>query len=109
MGALVHMSLPTQRRPVSGEVQVFDAECVSRLTLLNACARALRGLGYRVLREEIAPRDGGRPLIQIGPYVAKSSGMLWTLAGGASIQKRGKQQFAYVVFMSVRVTWEVAA
>ncbi|KWD09658.1 hypothetical protein WM34_29455 [Burkholderia ubonensis] len=109
MGAIVPMNLPAVSARMPEGTRVFDAECVSRLTLLNACARALRGLGYRVLTEEIAPRDGGRPLIQIGPYFAKSSDVLRARAGGVSIQRRGNRQFAYVVFMSVRVTWEVAA
>ncbi|KVP51492.1 hypothetical protein WJ91_01455 [Burkholderia ubonensis] len=109
MGTLVQMNAPAVRALLPEGTRVFDAECVSRLTLLNACARALRGLGYRVLSEEIAPHDGGRPLIQIGPYLAKSSDVLRERAGGISIQRRGNRQFAYVVFMSVRVTWEVAA
>uniref|UniRef100_UPI000951F70D hypothetical protein n=1 Tax=Serratia marcescens TaxID=615 RepID=UPI000951F70D len=73
------------------------------------CARALRGLGYRVLAEEIAPRDGGRPTIQIGPYLATSSDVLRERAGGVSIQRRGNRQLAHVVFMGVRVAWEIAA
>ncbi|MBJ9695493.1 hypothetical protein [Burkholderia cenocepacia] len=108
MGAIVQMNLTAPRRLLPDGTRVFDAECVSRLTLLNACARALRGLGYRVLAEEIAPRDGGRPTIQIGPYLVKSSDVLRDRAGGATVQRQGNRQFAYVVFMSVRVTWEVA-
>ncbi|UKD14905.1 hypothetical protein L3V59_18250 [Burkholderia aenigmatica] len=109
MGAIVQMNLPAPRSLLPDGTRVFDAECVSRLTLLNACARALRGLGYRVLAEEIAPRDGGRPTIQIGPYLVKSSDVLRERAGGISIQRNGNRQFASVVFMSVRVTWEIAA
>ncbi|AIS95170.1 MULTISPECIES: hypothetical protein [pseudomallei group] len=109
MGAIVQMNLPGPRSALPEGTRVFDAECVSRLTLLNACARALRGLGYRVLGEEIAPGDGGRPTIQIGPYLAKSSDVLRERAGGATVQRRGDRQFAYVVFMGVRVTWEIAA
>ncbi|MDO5940611.1 hypothetical protein [Burkholderia cepacia] len=107
MGAIVHMNLPAPRCPLPDGRRVFDAECVSRLTLLNACARALRGLGYRVLLEEIEPRDGGRPTIQIGPYLVKSSDVLRERAGGVSIQRRGNRQFAYVIFMGVRVMWEM--
>ncbi|MGE8577711.1 MAG: hypothetical protein ACN6QT_21700 [Burkholderia contaminans] len=109
MGAIVQMKLPAPRGLLPDGTRVFDAECVSRLTLLNACARALRGLGYRVLAEEIAPRDGGRPTIQIGPYLAKSSDVLRERAGGVSIQRRGNRQLAHVVFMGVRVAWEIAA
>ncbi|MGS0969876.1 hypothetical protein ACVCIH_21855 [Burkholderia glumae] len=103
------MNLPTPRDLPPDGARVFDAECVSRLTLLNACARALRGLGYRVLSEEIQPHGGGRPTILIGPYLAKSSDVLRERAGGVSIQRRGNRQFAYVIFMGVQVTWEVAA
>ncbi|ONU48692.1 hypothetical protein [Burkholderia cenocepacia] len=109
MGAIVQMNLPATRSALPDGTRVFDAECVSRLTLLNACARALRGLGYRVLAEEIAPRDGGRPTIHIGPYLAKSSDLLRERAGGISIQRQGNRQFASVIFMSVCVTWEIAA
>ncbi|MGU7812064.1 hypothetical protein [Burkholderia sp. AW49-1] len=109
MGAIVQMNPPAPRSLLPDGTRVFDAECVSRLTLLNACARALRGLGYRVVTEEIAPHDGGRPTIQIGPYLAKSSDVLRERAGGVSIQRLGNRQFAHVIFMSVRVTWEVAA
>ncbi|TAM05609.1 MAG: hypothetical protein EPN70_08070 [Paraburkholderia sp.] len=108
MSAIVQMNLSTQRLRLSDGARVFDAECVSRLTLLNACARALRGLGYRVLSEEIAPRDGGRPTIRIQPYTEKSSDLLRQLAGGVSILRRGHRQFACVIWMGVRVTWEVA-
>ncbi|MDW9234873.1 hypothetical protein C7S17_7276 [Burkholderia thailandensis] len=108
MGAVVQMNLLGPLNLLPEGTRVFDAECVSRLTLLNACARALRGLGYRVLAEEIAPRDGGRPTIQIGPYLVKSSDVLREHAGGVTVQRQGNRQFAYVVFMSVRVTWEVA-
>jgi hypothetical protein len=109
MGSVFHIAVPGATSGFSQRFRVFDADCVARLALLNASARALRGLGYRVLVEDITPLDGGRPSIQIGPRRARTVGAIRELSNGMSIQRRGEQQFASVDFMGVRVTWEVRA
>ncbi|AVR28634.1 hypothetical protein EZV77_13410 [Burkholderia thailandensis] len=90
------------------QARVLDADFVARLTLLNACARALRGLGYRVFDENATPRDGGRPALRIGPSpCAASIGTLLDQSNGVTIERRDGRGFAHVDFMGVRVMWEV--
>ncbi|AOJ08045.1 hypothetical protein [Burkholderia mayonis] len=95
-------------RTAAEDARVLDADFIARLTLLNASARALRGLGYRVFEENVSPRDGGRPTIRIGPSsCASSADALREHAGGVSIERRDGRGFACVDFMGVRVMWEV--
>ncbi|AOJ71024.1 MULTISPECIES: hypothetical protein [Burkholderia] len=99
---------PAPARAAPENARVLDADFVARLTLLNASARALRGLGYRVFDEDALPRDGGRPTIRIGPSSrAASVDTLRGHANGVSIERRDGRGFACVDFMGVRVMWEV--
>lgn len=52
--------LPDQQSPT-----IYTPERIDQLARSNAVARQLRGLGYRILDEDIWPDDGGMPIIQV--------------------------------------------
>ena len=87
---------------------VFNESFIGRLATMNKAARALRELGYRVVRQELNPSRGHRPEVQverdatpsIGPLLDRSKGRMWRTEGG---KKRG-----YTEFQGVTVCWEEA-
>lgn len=106
MAAVLHI---VSQAPAEVSVsKVFNESFIGRLATMNKAARALRELGYRVIRQELTPVRGSRPEIQIerdatrsiGPLLDRSKGRQWRTEGG---KKRG-----YTEFQGVTVCWEEA-
>jgi hypothetical protein len=63
------MSVPMQiihsAPPHVGRFRVFNDALVDRLAKVNAAARALRRMGYRIVREDLCGTSAQRPIIEI--------------------------------------------
>lgn len=87
-------------------IRVLNDSFIGRLALMNNAARALRAMGYRVIRQEHSPARGNRPEMQIernrqtsiGPLLDRSKNREWRNVGN---KKRG-----YAEFFGVTVCWE---
>jgi len=106
MGAVLQIvSQPSVAASVS---KVFNESFVGRLATLNSAARALRDMGYRVVRQELNPARGSRPEIGVArgaarsivPLLDRAEGRFWRYDDG---KKRG-----YAEFRGVTVCWEDA-
>lgn len=87
--------------------RVLSSQLASRLCLANTAARALRELGYRVIREDLFPKSGDCPEIEIqrdekpiGPLLDRTRDRLWFEVEGC---KRCRATFA-----GIKVTWREA-
>ncbi|ARU24890.1 hypothetical protein ACJBUE_18780 (plasmid) [Ralstonia syzygii subsp. celebesensis] len=65
MGALLKIVQPSAVAAQESACRVFNAGLVERLAAMNAAARVLRGMGYRIVREELCEGSGHRPMIEI--------------------------------------------
>lgn len=45
--------------------RILTHDLVGRLAECNAAARAVRAMGYRVVEEDAAPNDGGKPVLLV--------------------------------------------
>ncbi|MHA6913029.1 hypothetical protein ACQUJO_07825 [Ralstonia pseudosolanacearum] len=65
MGALLKIVQPSAVAAQERVCRVFNAGLVKRLAAMNAAARALRGMGYHIVREELCERSSHGPMIEI--------------------------------------------
>lgn len=84
--------------------RVLSSQLAARLCLANTASRTLRALGYRVVREELFPKSGDCPEIEIlrdekplGPLLDRTQDRLWIDIDGG---KRCRATLAGAV-----VTW----
>ncbi|WP_197329547.1 hypothetical protein [Ralstonia syzygii] len=89
--------------------RVFNAGLVGRLAAMNAASRALRGMGYHVVREELCERSGHNPIIVIAYDRRRSLIPLLDRAALAGCRPHWQQlasQSRFVIdLLGVTVTW----
>ncbi|QOK96784.1 hypothetical protein HF909_10295 [Ralstonia pseudosolanacearum] len=93
--------------------RVFNDGLVGRLAAMNAASRALRGMGYHVVREELCERSGHGPVIVIAYDRMKSLVPLLdraALAGSRPHWQNRISQSRFVVdLLGVTVAWTGSA
>lgn len=56
--------------------RILTNEMIGRLQDSNSAARALRTAGYRILDEDAAPEDGGKPILMVDLQGRAADGLL---------------------------------
>ncbi|MGX9692951.1 hypothetical protein ACTJNK_21645 [Achromobacter anxifer] len=73
------ISITADVQPAPSEfhrARIFTNQMIGRLQDSNSAARALRTAGYRILDEDAAPEDGGKPILMVDLQGRDAEGLL---------------------------------
>lgn len=104
MTNLVHLRTWCEAR--QARRRVFDDGLIKRLATLNAAARSLRSMGYRLLDQRVQMGDGGTPVIVIGPGRERASNPLRRATTATTTYRQDNETYACVDYMGVKVIWK---
>lgn len=93
------------RESVIHRPAILTLDIQARLATINAACRELRKLGLRIVDQDVAPNDEGRPVVNLGPILPDQADQLIHMAGGST--RNSATQWHSASVFDVRAVWTI--
>lgn len=82
---------------------ILTLDIQARLATINAACRELRKLGLRIVDQDVAPNDEGRPVVNLGAILPDLADQLIGIADGST--RNASTQWHSASLFGVRAVW----